>query len=1114
MTLRISDEDNFVERTTTVRVYDANPEINIDSNPTCIDSSGPFELCVPNVIIEGVPEDFTVTVTAGSLTDLVDEDNVVWDFGDGESATGLSVTHTYDDDGAYTITVTATDEDSSSSDSMTINVVDVDPSGNIEVSAIVIDEGESVDFEAFGLAPANPSDPLSGVEWDFGDGTTSTEEIVTHTYQDSGVFEVTLRIFDEDSYSEETVTITVNEIDPVASFTFAPASPSEGQTITFDSTTSTDNPADEITSYEWDFGDGTTSSGAVVTHSYNDNDTYTVTLTVNDEDTSGSTTLDIDVSDVDPSLEIAGSDPRYELEGDLVSFLATGTGSGSSTDTITSITWDFGDGDTATGMSVSHIYEDNGTYTVNLTVEDEDSVIQDSITVIVADLNASGEISVPSTIAYEGDLVSFDSINLVDSPYDEIFTIIWNFGDGTIVGGPGPGHRFSDQGVYTVTLIIWDEDSIFMTSLNITVLDVSPTVSIISNPTTAEEGQEINFSAIISNSPYDNVTSVAWDFGDGNSASGTNVSNTYMSDGTYNVTVTVTDEDNSVTSSILVIITDSSPLANFTFSPENPDANQTVTFTDTTIPSLDLPLSYEWDFNDDGIVDFTSSVIPPMSFAANGSVDIRLTVTDSDGSVSTIVKTMIVGTLPFDTGLLINTTLDSVYYANESTENITGIDYSTIRDSTLTSPLLILYSEINSSIITNSNITDSLIRNSILTNCIVDNSIVKDIVASDCIFIDSFVDPSNLTGSSITGGSTIINSNVTYSDVDNSTVIDSDISWSNITSSYVENTSFSYFNVTNANITNGIIYSGQVSGNGFSYDASTGGSANLTDVINFPPTSVIAVNGFSGTTSTTFDFSGSSSTDPNLGGLLNDSLSYYWTFGDGTNSTSVNISKIFGSEGTYVVNLNVTDSYGLSSISSVTITISNPSTTTSSSSSGGGGGGAGSSTIYLGELNATPTIVNDVDTNERIRFKVNGIQYQFTALNRGSGLIRLNLRESGQTLVVYIDEESTMTLPNEVKIIVKYLEYTSTGSKLSMRRFTSSTITEATSAGLEELGEEINEGVSEEVIDEGDLGSITGAVVGEVPEAKKWVGAVVLVSIVMLGLGLYYGFSRLYKKKK
>ena len=77
------------------------------------------------------------------------------------------------------------------------------------------------------------------------------------------------------------VTVTGNE-NPVAEFNYIPSSPSVGEDVTFDASGSYD-PDGQIVSYEWDFGDGTTDQGRVVTHAYSQAGTYTVKLTVTDD---------------------------------------------------------------------------------------------------------------------------------------------------------------------------------------------------------------------------------------------------------------------------------------------------------------------------------------------------------------------------------------------------------------------------------------------------------------------------------------------------------------------------------------------------------------------------------------------------------------------------------------------------------------------------------------------------------------------------------------------------------------------------------------------------------------------------------------------------------------
>ncbi len=131
--------------------------------------------------------------------------------------------------------------------------------------------------------------------------------------------------------------------------------------------------------------------------------------------------------------------------------------------------------------------------------------------------------------------------------------------------------------------------------------------------------------------------SYAWDFGDSNTDSGVTVSHTFSQDGSYTVALTVTDSDGSTdTASTVIVASDSSPTAGFTGSPTSGAAPLTVTFTDSSTV-YDQPLSYGWDFDDDGVIDSTVQN-PTYIYDTAGTYTVSLTVTDVDGSSDTLTK--------------------------------------------------------------------------------------------------------------------------------------------------------------------------------------------------------------------------------------------------------------------------------------------------------------------------------------------------------------------------------------------------------------------------------------------------------------------------------------------
>ena len=160
----------------------------------------------------------------------------------------------------------------------------------------------------------------------------------------------------------------------------------EGDLISFNALGSHDPDGGELTSYEWDFGDGTMAFGSEVTHVYADNDIYAVTLTVTDgEEASASDTLTVAVNNVAPVVD-AGADQTVN-KGTEVSFSGSFDDPGSLDTHI--ISWDFGDGKTAKGtLAPANTYADNGVYNVALTITDDDGTsTSDTATVTIFDTN-------------------------------------------------------------------------------------------------------------------------------------------------------------------------------------------------------------------------------------------------------------------------------------------------------------------------------------------------------------------------------------------------------------------------------------------------------------------------------------------------------------------------------------------------------------------------------------------------------------------------------------------------------------------------------------------------------------------------------------------------------
>lgn len=303
--------------------------------------------------------------------------------------------------------------------------------------------------------------------WDFGDGTTSTEENPTHTFPltaNPETYIISLTITAEDGITDnKSLEYTTSSI--TASF-FALPPDCGALTLTNISSICGAN-LDDFPSfvYTWDFGDGspiqtTNNTQTIINHTYTASGMYTITLSLSDPDNPS-----LDVMPFVDTVSIV-VDTNADFNAVIDCFDVTFEDQSTTCDPILSYTWDFGDGSPVSTVAMpSHTYTTVGPHTVTLTINDG-----------TASFSESRDITLnPDTIIPDFETTtSCNTITFRDlSNSCANLSYQWDFGDGSALStAQNPTHTYAPDNSYTVTLTINDGNQDFSTSRTLTL--VSP----------------------------------------------------------------------------------------------------------------------------------------------------------------------------------------------------------------------------------------------------------------------------------------------------------------------------------------------------------------------------------------------------------------------------------------------------------------------------------------------------------------------------------------------------------------------------------------------------------------------------------------------------------------
>jgi gliding motility-associated-like protein len=496
--------------------------------------------------------------------------------------------------------------------------------------------------------------------WDFGNGATSLDKNPTTSYFTPGTYSVKLTV----TNASGSHTLVRNDYITVAEF----------PTVNFsaDKTTGcfpldvqfTDNSSagtgNTITSWEWNFGDGATSTLQSPGHRYTSSGNYSVTLKVTNDKGCVKILSKPSYISVSPGVvaNFSTTIPSVCNPPVNVSFNNTSTGPG-----VLSFAWNFGDGGISTQQHPAHTYNSAGSFNVSLTVS---SSIGCSATVVKNNEVVIGGSSTSFT-APDSALTNIP-ITFTNTSGSSPTSQTWNFGDGTSSSAVNPVKTYSVPGTYFVTLTNNYGACSFTFSKIIVITPKSITRFTASDSLSCKPPLLVNFQNTTPGS-----VSWLWYFGDGDSSSVENPSHTYTSYGSYDVTLITTNsagkKDTLVKTAFINI---KKTEISVTGVPSQGGCLPLSVSPVATINAVGTVTSYLWNFGDGFISGLQN---PSHTYTLQGTYNISLIVSTSLGctdtlNLSTPVKTGTIPTADFSATPLTTCVFTPVQFTDLSSSSV------------------------------------------------------------------------------------------------------------------------------------------------------------------------------------------------------------------------------------------------------------------------------------------------------------------------------------------------------------------------------------------------------------------------------------------------------------
>ncbi len=462
-------------------------------------------------------------------------------------------------------------------------------------------------------------------EWSLGEGPLVYGPTVTHVYAGQGAYNITLTVYFENPDGQESYTEDIH-IYKVSSAGISAETPvCLGTSIDFAGSANTNSSAYfEEDSLKWDFEDDGIwdATGWNTSYVYPAAGNHTVRFkAINNKGCSDEEITEIEVTD--------GPEADFTADavclGDEMSFTNTSSLNGSNE--FSQFYWDFENDGTwdAFTENPTHFYPTAGTFNVKFKIVTDLGCSDSTESQVTVNMLPVADFTFNSQCP--GVMIQFNDASVPNAGGD--LTYFWDFGGYTSTDA-NPQYMYDVNGTYDIYLQVTNSNGCVHDTTK-QILIEKPTADFAFDPVCFGQVTQFTDESIFDASP---ISSWSWDFGDGvGTSTEPNPEYTFLDEGVFDVTLVVENELGCTDDSILPVLVDTLPVANFSHDPAC--QGMEVCFYDESEPNADTTVSWTWNFGDGNISTLQN---PCHIFSDTGYYSVTLEVVNSDGCVSDLYE--------------------------------------------------------------------------------------------------------------------------------------------------------------------------------------------------------------------------------------------------------------------------------------------------------------------------------------------------------------------------------------------------------------------------------------------------------------------------------------------